>query len=245
MTMDLQGKVIAVTGAASGIGRRIALECLEEGASVLAIDIRDAPDAEFSHGAEDRWLFCRCDVTSAPQVERAIEHGRARFGGIDGLVHSAYWTRPQPALETEEADWQRTLDVTLKGAYLLAKCCIPSMRERGGGVILPIASVHSLVGFRGFFAYQVAKAGLLGLVRSIAADYGPAVRCNALAPGAVDTPALRDAPPEMRRAIEEGAPLKRVGTAEEVARAAVFLLSDDSRFMTGATMVLDGGWTAV
>jgi NAD(P)-dependent dehydrogenase (short-subunit alcohol dehydrogenase family) len=168
-----------------------------------------------------------------------------RWGGIDGLVHSAYWTRPTTLLETSINDWQRTLDVTLKGAFLLAKACIPKMQARGGGVIVPIASVHSLVGFPEFFAYQVAKAGLLGFVRSVATDYAPTIRCNAVAPGAIQTPALNDASPEVRRAVTEGALLKRVGTAHDVARSVIYLLSEESAFMTGSTLVLDGGWTAV
>lgn len=193
----------------------------------------------------DAILALHCDVRHPQAVERSVDDVESHWGSLDGVVHSAYWTRAKPAVETDDEIWHTTLDVILKGAYLLAKYSIPVMLRRKGGVIVPVASVHSFVGFRGFFAYQVAKAGLLGFVRSIAADYGPTIRCNALAPGAVDTPALRDASKEVQEEVRIGSLLKRVATAEEIARATIFLLSDESSFMTGSTLVVDGGWTAV
>lgn len=161
-----------VSGAASGIGRQIALECTAEGARVVGLDI--SPDflALGAEGTEGLVV----DVSDESAVEGAVRHTVSRCGKIDGLVHSAYWTNPKPLLETQPEDFDRTYQVILKSAYLLARAVIPVMRENQGGVIVPIASVHSVLGFKNFFAYQVAKAGLLGFVRSIAVDYGPEVR---------------------------------------------------------------------
>lgn len=245
--LRLNQQVIVVTGAASGIGRQIALECLEEGACVVAVDI-DAQGLA-SLGVEagtcaNRVLISVTDVTRTEGIEAMVDRSLRQFRTITGLVHSAYWTHPQVLTDTTVDDFQKTLGITLTGAFLLSQAMIPVLLDHGGGSIVPIASVHSLVAFPGYFAYQVAKAGLLGFVRSVATDYAPTIRCNALAPGAIDSPALNDAPPDVRRRVEEQALLKRVGTVHEVARAAIFLLSEESAFMTGTTMVLDGGWTA-
>jgi len=246
----LEGRVVVISGAASGIGLQIARECIGEGATVAALDISETGLAAVRQESkaqrwEERISTHLVDITSDSQVRATIEGIEQMHGGVDALVHSAYWTLPRAAVDTEETDFVRTLDVTLKGGYLLCKYAIPSMLARGRGTIVPIASVHSMVAFEGFFSYQIAKAGLLGLVRSIAADYGPTIRCNALTPGAVETPALQDATPEVRRSVINGALLKRAASAAEIAKAAIFLLSDDSSFMTGTSLVVDGGWTAV
>jgi len=243
--MRLHDQLVVVTGAASGIGRQIAKECLQEGARVVAVDI-DAERLQALQAEEgDRFWASVTDVTDAQAVTSLIGSVSSRWGSVTGLVHSAYWTNPQRLTETCLEDWQKTLEVTLTGAFLLSRAVIPEMLANGGGTIVPIASVHSLVAFPAYFAYQVAKAGLLGFVRSVATDYGPSIRCNAIAPGAIQTPALNDAPPAVRQRVESGALLKRVGSAHDVARAVLFLLSEDSAFMTGTTLVLDGGWTAV
>lgn len=244
----LVDEVVVVSGAASGIGRQIVLECLAEGARVAALDIDAQGLATLRTEAKLRpsaLLTSVTDVTRADAVSEVAHTVKDHLGPVTGLVHSAYWTRPQRLTETLSSDWQKTLDVTLHGAFVLSQEFIPVMLVSGRGAIVPIASVHSLVGFPGYFAYQVAKAGLLGFVRSVAVDYGPTVRFNAVAPGAIATPALDDAPLAVRQQVEAQALLRRVGTAHEVARAVIFLLSAESSFMTGSTLVLDGGWTAI
>lgn len=242
--MRLLDKVVVISGAGSGIGRQIARELVEEGAQVIALDINGDGLKETQSGLE-RCDTLKVDVTDWPAVQHAITTVAERYGHIDGLVHSAYWTNPKPLLETDIEDFERTQSVVLKGAYLLARAIIPVMQQHQGGVIVPIASVHSVLGFQNFFAYQIAKAGLLGYVRSIAVDYGPSVRAVALAPGAIDTPALQDTSASVRASLAEQALVKRIGTAHDVARAAVYLLSDESSFMTGTTLLLDGGWSTI
>ncbi len=241
--MRFQDQVMVISGGGSGIGQQIAWELADEGATVVVADIqREGLQATESRSGVHS-LFC--DVREDESVHDLVKDTMAQFGRIDGLVHSAYWTNPKPLLETEPHEFQKTQDVILKGAYLLARHILPIMLQQGRGVIVPIASVHSVLGFRDFFSYQVAKAGLLGYVRSIAVDYGPSVRAVALAPGAIDTPALQDTAEEVRATLAEGALVKRIGTAHDVARAAAFLLSDDSSFMTGTLMLLDGGWSVL
>jgi NAD(P)-dependent dehydrogenase (short-subunit alcohol dehydrogenase family) len=242
----LSDRVVLITGAGSGIGRATAVACVAEGAQVVLVDIR-ADGLETTAAAIGRPEACLAvpaDVTDARAVDGAVAAACDRFGTIHAVVHSAYWTDPKPLLETSEAAMDRTWSVIVKGLYYVARGVLPRMREHGG-VLVPIASIHALVGFESFFAYQVAKAALLGFVRSVAVDYGPAVRAVALCPGAVDTPALQDATPAVRAEITARAPLKRVASAEEVAATVVYLLSDAAAFMTGTALVLDGGWTAV
>lgn len=242
--MRFRDRVIIISGGGSGIGQHIAWELADEGAEVVVADI-NAEGLDETEKARASVHAQVCDVRDEDSVRQLVDATMAQFGRIDGLVHSAYWTDPKPLLETEPEEFQKTQDVVLKGAYLLARHVIPIMIRQGRGVIVPIASVHSVLGFRNFFAYQVAKAGLLGYVRSIAVDYGPAVRAVALAPGAIDTPALHDTSAEVRATLADGSLVKRIGTAHDVARAASFLLSDDSSFMTGTMLLLDGGWSVL
>ena len=159
-TGRLFGKVLVISGAASGIGRAIAQECTSEGASVVAIDINVPGLDTLARDSGSSPLRCvPCDVSVAKEVEGAMAVGLDEYGRIDGIVHSAYWTLPRPALATEEEDWRRTWDVCLSGAFFLAKYGIPAMLQNDGGVIVPIASGHSFVGIPGFFAYQVSEGG--------------------------------------------------------------------------------------
>lgn len=241
-----EGKVAVITGAASGIGLSTARTFAEEGASVVVADVDvegGEKAAEMLQASGSRAIFVETDVTKSEDVKRLISTTEETYGRLDVLHNNAYWTVPRACVDVKEWEWDRTIDVVLKGAFLCAKYAIPVMVKAGGGSIVNSASTHSVVAFKGFTAYQAAKAGLLGLTRSLAADYAPQVRVNALVIGAVRTPALQMASPELKEEIVAGTPLGRFAEPGEIARAVAYLASEDASFITGSALVIDGGWT--
>ena len=164
----------------------------------------------------------------ASQVEGAIGATVGQFGRLDILHNNAFSTVPRAALETTEEEWDRTLAVCLKGPFLGAKYAIPHMLQNGSGVIINTASVHSIRGVAGWAAYQAAKGGLLSLTRSLAADYAPNIRVNAILPGGVNTQAQKIADPSAVREAAEKTPMSRFAEPEEIAEVALFLASDAS-----------------
>ena len=248
----LAGRVAVVTGGASGIGRASCLAFAHEGAAVGVGDIDDRggqETVELILHEGGRAHFWHCDVSRAAEVQSLMRGVMDRFGAIDILHNNAAYLRDfKPVAETSEDEWDRAMAVTLKGVFLCCKYAIGHMLEGGGGSILSTASVGGLVTFRGYAAYCAAKAGVIMLMKSIAADYGAkGIRANAIAPGAIDTPITRPH-------LEDGEALKTwnsmsllgrpLGTPEEVAAAAVFLARDESSFVTGSVLTVDGGWTA-
>jgi NAD(P)-dependent dehydrogenase (short-subunit alcohol dehydrogenase family) len=218
----------------------------EEGASVVIADL----DVEGGEAAAEGLrmsgagaLFVETDVTKREDVRRLITSTLETFGHLDIVHNNAYWAVPKACVDVEEWEWDMTIDVVLKGAFLCAKYAIPAMSRTGGGSIINSASTHSIVAFKGFTAYQAAKAGLLGLTRSLAVDYAPAVRVNALVIGAVRSPALEMASPRLKEEIVAGTPLGRFAEPGEIAQAVAYLASDDASFITGSALVIDGGWT--
>ncbi len=248
MASRLAGKVAIITGAASGIGRATARLFASEGAAVTVVDIADAGGQEtvaMIEKAGGRGLFVHADVAMTSEVQAMIETTVKQFGRLDILHNNAFWTVARPAVEQSEDEWDRTLAVCLKGPFLGSKYAIPHMLKNGAGVIINTASVHSIIGLRGYAAYQAAKGGLLSLTRSLAADYAPHIRVNAILPGGVLTPAQRIAPPAQVQTTEVKNPLRRFAQPEEIAEVALFLASDASSYVTGAGIVVDGGSTAV
>jgi len=248
MADRLAGKVALITGAGSGIGRATAQLFAREGAYVTVVDIADEGGRETVASIEQaggHGLFIHADVAKASHVEAMIESTIGQFDRLDILHNNAYWTAFRPAVETSEDEWDRTLDVCLKGPFLGAKYAIPHMLSNGGGVIINTASVNSIRGLPGHAAYQAAKGGLLSLTRSLAADYAPTIRVNAILPGGVMTPTLDNIDPELIRRSMEKTPLKRYAQPEEIAEVALFLASDASSFFTGSGIVVDGGMTSV
>lgn len=240
------GKVAIVTGASSGIGTATAELLARQGAAVSLVDIDVEGGKEVQErikGEGGEAIFVRADIGKSAQVRRMIERTEKAFGRLDIIHNNAILAINKPATELDEKDWDRTLDTGLKTIYLSAKYGIPVMRKSGGGCIVNSASVHSLVSFEGHTAYDAAKAGILGLTRVLALDYGPDVRVNAVLPGAIITP-LWDklgVSAKMRKQFAEMVPAKRLGTAEDVANAVLFLVSDESSFITGTSLVVDGG----
>ena len=250
----LRGKVALITGAGSGIGEEIAALFAAEGARVVAADV-EAPAAERVAqriaAAGGAAAAVQVDVSRAAEVERVVESTVQRHGRIDVLCNNAGIGVAAVCHETSEADWDRTMAIDLKGVFLGCKYAIPHMLRQGGGVICNTSSVAGQVGVLNRAAYCAAKAGVLGLTKSIAIDYAEhGIRCNALLPGTVDSPWIgkilsqQPDPAGERRRMEARQPIGRMGTPAEIARAALYLCSDDAGYVTGSGLVIDGGLTA-
>lgn len=246
--MLLRDKVALITGAASGIGRATAQLFSSQGAKVVVADIDGAGAAETVRniGRESGEAFSiQADVGRMDSVEAMVGSALDRYGRLD-IVHSnaaAYVLGT--ASETSEADWDRTLDVCLKATWMIARCALPPMVAQGGGAFIITGSVHSIRGYSLHAAYQASKGGLLALTRSLAADYAPAVRVNAILPGAVETGLWKGLSQADRSKIKEMCPLRRNGRPEDIAQAALFLASDMSAYMTGSYLVVDGGLSSI
>jgi NAD(P)-dependent dehydrogenase (short-subunit alcohol dehydrogenase family) len=252
--ITLEGKVALVTGAASGIGRGIAVRLAEAGAAVLALDIDEAGGRETVRlvtEAGGRAAFQRCDVRSQEDCRRAAEEAVLRFGRIDILCNNAGVCIRKTVVDLPEEEWDLALDVTLKGVYLLSKHVVPHMIRTGGGSIVNTGSGWALKGGPRAASYCAAKGGLMNLTRAMAIDFGRQwIRVNAVCPGDIDTPMLRGEwaalGEDPGKALEESAdrPLRRVGTPEDVANAVLFLASGMSTWVTGTHVVVDGGGIA-
>ena len=241
------GKAAIVTGAASGIGRATARLLAREGASVCVADVDADRGRQVVDGiaaAGGKAIFVRTDVGVSADVVNMIERTEAAFGRLDIIHNNAIWYRNGIATELDEADWDGTLNVGLKAIFLAAKYGIPVMRKTDGGAIINTGSVHSLVSFATYTAYDAAKAGLLGLTRTLAIDYGPDIRVCAVLPGAILTPLWDGAPDEERQRYAQMVPAKRLGTGQDVANAVLFLASDEASFITGTALTVDGGMLA-
>ena len=243
MTLDLEGRVAIVTGAAGALGRAVTGQFLERGASVVAVDVEPMTEGGALAAVEG-------DVSVATTAERAVSVARERFGGLDVLVCNAGRIVWKPVVETTEEEWDRVQAVNVKGTFLFCRAAIPVMRERGGGTIVCTASISGVVGLPLQSAYSASKGAIVQLTRQLAVELAPEIRVNAVAPGAIDTPFLHrlvegsDDPAGLTAAIAADHPLQRIASADEVARTIVFLASEAAAFVTGAILPVDGGFTA-
>jgi len=248
----LRGKVAIVTGAGSrgpglGNGKAAAILFAREGARVLCVD-QALPRAEETvaliraEGGEAAALAA--DVTRAADCRAMVEAAVARFDGLDVLHNNVGIESRKDLLETTEEEWDRVIQVDLKSVFLATQAAVPALVERGGGSVVCVSSVAALRG-HGRTAYAAAKAGILGFVRTVAVQLGPkGIRVNAIAPGTVWTPMVESLGPEARERRRKANPLGTEGTGWDVAWGAVYLASDESRWVTGQVLVIDGGLTA-
>jgi len=250
----LADKICVITGGGSGIGQATALCFAAEGAKVVAADINANAASETSRLIEKNGaaaLAVTVDVTQAASVQKMLHKAVEIFGRIDVLVNNAGFGLAATVEETDEADWDRLMAVNLKGVFLGCKYVVPIMRRQGGGVIVNTASVLALVGVQDRAAYCATKGGVAALTRAVALDHvRDGIRVNCVAPGSVETPYWTDIFAKsndvaaLRKNLEQRHPMERLARPEEIAKAILFLASDESSFCTGSTLVVDGGWAA-
>ncbi len=247
----LQGKVAIVTGAASGIGAATAARFADEGASIAGIDVAKPADdawAAISESAPGA-MFCEADIRDEAAVKAAVGAIVERFGRIDALVNAAGVVGFGAAHVTEVEEFERVIDINLKGSFITAKHVLPTMLEQGSGSIIHVASVEGLVGISGQLAYNASKGGVVLMTKNMALDYSPSgIRVNCLCPGGVETPMTEMLKMDGLKAIGEKLRkvhlLGRFAEPSEIAAAALFLASDDASFVTGSSLIVDGGYTA-
>jgi len=251
----LKGKVALITGGNSGIGRATAILFAEEGARVVIAarnEARGNETVEAIARAGGEAIFVACDVRRAEDCRKAVGATIEAFGRLDILFNNAGVIYPgQTVVDTTEEEWDHTMAVNVKGAYLMSKYAIPWMIKSGGRVIINTASVLGLVGDKGAAAYCASKGAMVLLTKAMALDHASQnIRVNCICPGSVDTPMLRQEMEELggveklRPTFEAKHPLGRICTPEEVAKAVLYLASDDASFVTGASLAIDGGRTA-
>ncbi len=248
-TDRLAGKVILITGAASGIGAAIARRCLAEGGKIVCADQAAVAVKTLATELGANTRAVECDVTNAEAARQAVELARKAFGRLDGLVHNAAASSTDGTVaDLDPALWQIEIDVSLTGAFLISKFAVPLMSTGGGGSIVFIASQFARVATGQSVAYCAAKAGLVHLAKAMAVDHAAqGIRVNALSPGAVATTRLLKRWPTLAAANEGLGPshlLGRIAEPEEIGAAAAFLLSSDASFVTGTDMLVDGGYAA-
>lgn len=245
--MKLSDRVAVVTGSSRGIGRAIAEAFAAEGASVVVNSRDEATARETAAEIGEEALGLAADVSTEDGAQRLIEETIDLYGRIDILVNNAGQSMVRDTLELSYRDWQSTLDLNLTAAFLCSQGAARRMLAGDGGVIINIASVTSFAAFPRRLAYATTKAGLVMMTKVMAVEWAPRVRVNAIAPGFIETDLVRELQSEGKLdfdVLRRRTPLGRLGTPQEVAKAALFLASDDAGYITGETLVADGGWLA-
>ncbi len=243
--MRLKDKVAIVTGSARGIGLRTAERFAEEGAAVIICDLNEEAVAEAAKAINDKGgkaLGLAANVTNKDQVEAVIAKTIEAYGKLDCLVNNAGITADNTLLKMDENEWDRVIDVNLKGVYNFAQSAAKSMAETGGGVILNTSSVVGIYGNFGQTNYAAAKWGVIGMTKTWAKELGKkGIRVNAVAPGFILTPMTEKMPDKVLDMMKGKSPLRDLGRPDDIANAFLYLASDEARFVTGTVLSVDGG----
>lgn len=238
----LQDKVVIITGGISGIGKASAELFNKEGAKLVLVDLDENKGNEAAKEIGGETIFVQADVTSEEDAKKVFNTTIEKFGRVDILFNNAGIGVTKATHEVTYAEYRKTVNVDLNAVFLYSKLAIDYFREQGSGNIINTASMYGWIGAAGNAAYNAAKGGVINLTRSLGIEYAAEnIRVNALCPGFIDTPII---PVEMKEALIGITPIGRLGTSEEMAKAALFLASDDSSFMTANTLTVDGGFTA-
>lgn len=242
----LEGKVALITGAGKGIGKATALEFAKEGAKIIVNYMQSKTEAEkvaeeIKKLGSDA-IAIKCDVSDEKQVKEMVNTAIKKFGKIDILVNNAGVYLHNEATEFDEKNWNVTLDTNLKSVMLCTKEAIGAMLKQKSGAIVNISSTWGPVNYGGAPAYGASKSGIIFLTKRFAKEFGPYVRVNAIAPGLIDTDMTADDTKEHRQYYSKESALKRIGLPEEIAKVALFLASDDSSYITGDVLIVDGGY---
>jgi NAD(P)-dependent dehydrogenase (short-subunit alcohol dehydrogenase family) len=246
----LKDKVAIITGAGSGIGQATAKIFASEGAKVVVADYKPEggqATVKMITDAGGEAIFSQTDVSKTDQVQAMINLAVEKFGGLDILFNNAGVAPMADLANTTDEIWQKTIDVDLKGVFLGTKFAVPEMAKRGKGKIINTASIAGLVGFQGITAYCAAKGGVVNLTKELALDLAAKkININAIAPGVIKTNMTADILKDEKQAqgMLAQTPIGRLGEPEDIAYAALYLASDESDFVTGHTLVVDGGWVA-
>ncbi len=238
----MRGKVSLVTGGSQGIGRAIAEFLAEKGSDVVILDVMDGSDARDAILARGvKALYLNMDVTDYGQVEKAVQTVIGEMGGIDNLVNNAGITRDKLLLRMTGEEWDRVVQVNLKGVFNCTKAVVRHLLKKGGSIV-NIASVAGLAGNAGQSNYAASKAGIIGFTKSVAKEYGErGIRVNVVAPGFIRTDMTASLDEKYRETMRQAVPLKRAGEPRDVAHVVYFLLSDYSAYITGEVINVSGG----
>ena len=248
--MRLENKIAIITGAGSGIGRATALLFAKEGAKVVVADWSEEGGKETVKEIENQGgegIFVKTDVSKKEDVEKMKNECLEKFSRIDILVNNAGILKFSAFHETREEDWDKVIDVNLKSVFLCSKAVIPEMLKQGKGKIINTASIAGLVGFDKIGPYCASKGGMIALTREMALEYAPKkINVNCIAPGVMKTAMTKDmlADPQTKEFLEQNTLYPRLGKPEDIAQAAIYLASDESDFVNGEILVVDGGWIA-